>query len=128
MTTLHCPALAEYAQLWLSFRDAALRVELIAHREACPICTRLREVTIERRRSGPADIHSEIPIQFPEQVTERLAAIMRRLYQIVAIRPGDIGWPDNAAGSEGGRGFSSIRISEQVSDVVSETAESEVMK
>ena len=47
--TYHCPALADYAVLWLAFRDAELRAEIIHHRATCPTCVALREATIDRR-------------------------------------------------------------------------------
>ena len=128
MTAYHCPTLAEYVQLWLSFRDAALRAELIAHREACPICKRLREVTLERRRSRTTDLHRQVSFQLPEQTTAELAGILQRLYTIIAIRPGDIGWIGDDVSAEVRRDIGSIRTDSTTGDMVSRATESEMME
>lgn len=125
MTNLQCDTLSEYVALWLQFRDPDLRAEIVSHRDTCQVCTRLREITIERRKRGPAYLHREIPIIFPDEITERLATIMRRLYEIVIIRPGDIGWVGDGSGSEGGRGIGGLRVGEPVGNVVSAAAVTE---
>jgi len=118
--TYQCAALSEYVQLWLSFRDAALRAEIIKHREDCPVCIALKEATVERRRGRTtADIHSEIPIEFPEQVTAQLAGILRRLYRITTIRAGDIGWVCERVYTSGGGSGWGIRIIDTVGDISS---------
>ena len=119
-----CDTLTEYIVLLHAFRDAELRAEIINHRDTCPTCIALREATIERRRT--ANLHREVPVIFPAEVTERLANVLRSLYKIVSIRPGDIGWPDNGAGSEGGGSVSGIRTGEPVGAVDGDTTESEV--
>ena len=127
MTTYQCPALANYAQLWLTFHSAELHEEVIAHRDTCEICTALREATIERRRRT-ADLHNKILIQFPEQVTPVLANIMRRLYTIAPCRPGDLGWVGDGASSESGRGVSGIRTGSEAGAMVGEAEYSEEAK
>ena len=118
-----CPTLSEYAQLWLSFRDAELRAEIIKHREDCPVCIALKEATIERRKlQRTANIHNEISIQFPEQTSAELQGVLRSLYRIVAIRPGDIGWVCERADTGGGWSSGSIRITDTVGDMAGETA------
>lgn len=114
MTTYHCPDLANYAQLWLQFRDAELRAEIIAHRDTCPICTRLREATIERRRCTTADICGEVSIEFPPDVRPELAGVLRRLYRAVLIREGDIGWVYPSTSPDVRRVVGSMGIVEQV--------------
>jgi len=126
--TLQCATLSEYVQLWLSFRDAALRAEIIQHRDDCPVCIALKEATVERRRGRTTtDIHSEIPIVFPEQVTERLAALMRRLYTIITPRAGDIGWVYPSDSASGGGSDGGIRIDSETWDMVGEATGEEII-
>ena len=118
-----CSTLSEYAQLWLSFRDAELRVEIIKHREGCPVCIALKEATIERRKlQRTANLHNEIPIQFPEQTTAELQGVLRSLYRIVTIRPGDVGWVCERTNTSGGGSSGSIRITDTIGDMAGETA------
>jgi hypothetical protein len=77
MTTYQCPALANYAALWLAFRDADLRAEIVAHRDTCEICTALREATIERRiaRERADRLAREVsiePLDAPTAASERV--------------------------------------------------------
>jgi hypothetical protein len=112
--TYQCPDLAVYAQLWLQFRDAELRAEIVQHRDTCPICISLQEATIERRRSTTADIRGEVSIEFPPGVGPELAGILRRLYRAVLIREGDIGWVYPSTRPDVRRVVGSMGIVEQV--------------
>jgi hypothetical protein len=116
-----CAELAQYAQLWLSFRDAELRAEIIEHRDTCPICAALREATIERRRgSTTTDLHYEIPIEFPAGIKPELESILRRLYRITLIRAGDIGWVGERPDTSGGERAGGIRIDYSIGAMVGE--------
>ena len=124
--TLQCPALSEYVQLWLSFRDAELRAEIIQHREDCPVCIALKEATNGRRAN--TNPRAEIPIEFPPNTSPAVRGILLRLYTIISIRPGDIGWVDPDAGSEVWGLAGGVGTGEQVGDLVSEATGIEVME
>ena len=119
-----CDVLEQYVDLWLTHTgEPVLRREIIQHRESCSVCMALREATIERRKlQRTADIHSEIPIQFSEQTSERLATIMRRLYTIITPGPGDIGWVHSSDSASGGGDTASIRIDSTTGDMAGSTA------
>ena len=116
-----CPALSEYVQLWLSFRDAALRAEIIQHRDDCPVCIALKEATNGRRAN--TNPRAEIPIEFPPNTSPAVRGILLRLYTIISIRPGNIGWADPDASAEMRGLAGGVGVGEQVGDMVSEAAE-----
>jgi hypothetical protein len=85
-------------------------------------------VTLERRRSRTTDLHRQVPFQLPEKTTAELAGILQRLYTIITIRPGDIGWIGDDVSAEVRGDIGSIRTDSAIGDMVSGATESEMME
>ena len=123
-----CPDLAAYVPLWLQFRDAELNAEIVSHRDTCPICTALREATIERRiaRERADSLAREISKQSQLAPSAGGAGMLPDLSRFIVPREGEDRRVRESVGASGGRADWLFRVDSAVRSMVGEATESEV--
>jgi hypothetical protein len=122
MTDYQCPALANYAALWLQFRDADLRAEIVTHRDTCEVCTALREATIERRERMARDLLE----QSQKQSTADSAGVLSDVLPAIVPGEGEAGRVCASVGTASGRADWSVRADSAIRFTAGEPAEREV--
>jgi hypothetical protein len=125
MTAYQCPALSEYVQLWLSFRDAALRAEIIKHRDDCPVCIALQEATLERRiaRERADSLAREVSEQPLDAPTADGAGMLQNVSRFALPREGEDRRVCDGAIEADGRANWSLRVDSSIRSMVGEPAE-----